>query len=237
MICHGFPRLFALGLFLVYIQAADQSHAADELTPAQESSAQVARRLFAQAEAKFAAAEYEAALVLFRQAMAAQPHDALLFNMAVCLEKLGRTEDARQTYEAAAQSLQLDDEARERARRAAENLLPPTPLPEVKPPVAPQPALDLRSREAPARPNPGLRTWGWVGAAAATTGVVASTSLWVVGQRNEDRYEQAIADQDLPRARALADRGDGFDGWLKVSVSVALVGAAVVVADLLLREP
>lgn len=192
---------------------------------------EAARRLFAQAEARFAAGEYEAALALFRQAMATAPHDALLFNLAVCLERLGRTSEARETYEAAARSPQLNEEARGRARTAAMQLQP-VPLP--APPEAPRPAaLDLAQPAASPAPRRWLSPWGWGGVAAAGAGTAAATTLWILGSANKTAFEDAVSAGNVPRATQLADRGDAFDTWHKVSLGAAVVGVAVVIVDAL----
>lgn len=204
-------------------------------TPTEDTAS--AKRLFQQAEARFAAGAYEAALALFRQAMAAAPHDALLFNMAVCLERLGRAPEARETYEAAARSPQLDDAARARAHAAAQRLTAP-PLPAVTTTPPPEPALDLKT-PAP-QPPPRSAKWpgavGWAGVGATALGATAATTLWALGQGNENAFENAIDAGDLPRARTLADRADAYDAWFKVSLGVALLGAAVTAVDLWLSQ-
>jgi hypothetical protein len=75
-----------------------------------------AREAFAAAERAFEEHDYELALQLFRRAQELRPHDAVRFNVAVCLENLGRFREAAIEYELAADSDQLPDEARARAR-------------------------------------------------------------------------------------------------------------------------
>jgi hypothetical protein len=75
-----------------------------------------ARATFAAAERAFAQDDYPLALEQFRAAMALAPHDAVRFNIAVCLERLGRFRAALREYELAAQSVQLDGVARAKAR-------------------------------------------------------------------------------------------------------------------------
>ena len=66
----------------------------------------------------FEAGRYEEALGAFRRAYELAPHDRVRFNVAVCLEELGRFREAAVEYEAAAASHQLDEPTRERARAA-----------------------------------------------------------------------------------------------------------------------
>ncbi len=70
----------------------------------------------------FAEDDYELALSHFRRAFELMPHDNVRFNIAVCLERLGRFREARDEYARAAASTQLDEAARERARTMAERV-------------------------------------------------------------------------------------------------------------------
>jgi len=85
-----------------------------------------ARAAFNQGERAFLEDDYGLALERFRRAMELEPHDAVRFNVAVCLERLGRFREAYLEYEAAASSPQLDSvsmaRAREQAARVRERL-------------------------------------------------------------------------------------------------------------------
>jgi hypothetical protein len=89
---------------------------AQESAPAIEDAAAA----FARGGEAFTAGRYEEALAAFRRAYELAPHDRVRFNMAVCLEELGRYREAMVEFEAAAASHQLDEPTRERARAAAE---------------------------------------------------------------------------------------------------------------------
>jgi hypothetical protein len=80
-----------------------------------------ARDAFDRGESAFKAAEYEAALAAFREAFSAMAHDAVRFNIAVCLERLGRYREAAEQYDAAAASRSLGEADRQRARRSAQS--------------------------------------------------------------------------------------------------------------------
>lgn len=86
---------------------------------ARTAEQRAAREAFERGESAFKAGAYEAALSAFREAFAAVPHDAVRFNIAVCLERLGRYGEAAEQYDAAAKSGLLDDADRARARRSA----------------------------------------------------------------------------------------------------------------------
>jgi hypothetical protein len=64
--------------------------------------------------------DYPLALGHFQRAFALVPSDAVRFNIAVCLERLGRFREAAAEYRAAAQSEELDAQTRERARDLGE---------------------------------------------------------------------------------------------------------------------
>jgi tetratricopeptide (TPR) repeat protein len=85
-----------------------------------QDDADGAREVFAQAERAFDENDYELALELFQRAQTLRPHDAVRFNVAVCLERLGRFREALAEYDLAAQSEQLPEETRAEARRMAE---------------------------------------------------------------------------------------------------------------------
>jgi len=81
-----------------------------------------AKQEFARGDSAFAAGRYEEALVAFQQADALVPSDAVRFNIAVCLERLGRYDAAASDYARVAQSRELSQEVRARARHAAAQL-------------------------------------------------------------------------------------------------------------------
>jgi tetratricopeptide (TPR) repeat protein len=79
-----------------------------------------ARTAFESATTRFAAADYEAALAMFREAYRLAPHDKVRFNMGQCLIRLGRHREAFVELDAAARSTQLSDDERKTARVAAD---------------------------------------------------------------------------------------------------------------------
>ncbi len=79
----------------------------------------LARAAFSEGERAFQAGDYPAALAAFERAFALVPHDAVRFNIAVCLERLGRFVEAREQYDAAAESTTLSARERERAELSA----------------------------------------------------------------------------------------------------------------------
>jgi hypothetical protein len=88
--------------------------------PADEARRAEARAAFLAGEAAFAQDDYVLALDHFRRAFALAPHDAVRFNVAVCLERLGRFREATVEYDAASESTVLDDAGRARATGLAE---------------------------------------------------------------------------------------------------------------------
>ena len=87
---------------------------------ARTSAQHAAREAFQRGEEAFKAGAYEQALAAFRQAFAAVAHDAVRFNIAVCLERLGRFSEALEQYDAAAKSPLLGETERARAARSAQ---------------------------------------------------------------------------------------------------------------------
>lgn len=98
------------------------------LASAQPSVANVeaARHAFTDAEAAFKRGDYEQALTLFRLAFSTAPRDAVRFNIGVCLEQLGRYDEARTEYEAAAASKTLSPSELAEAHRRSDALSPLT---------------------------------------------------------------------------------------------------------------
>jgi hypothetical protein len=78
-----------------------------------------AKAAFGDGQRAFEAKDYAQALTHFRRAFELHHHDAVRFNIAVCLQKMERHREALLEYEAAAKSDQLDEAARDRARDLA----------------------------------------------------------------------------------------------------------------------
>lgn len=74
-----------------------------------------AKLAFKAGEEAFARDDNVLALEQFRRALTLAPHDVVRFNIAVCLERLGRFREAWLEYELASKSSQLDARARKRA--------------------------------------------------------------------------------------------------------------------------
>jgi hypothetical protein len=94
-------------------------------TPPSEPDASVAneaKQEFEHGEHAFAAGDYARALRHFQNADRLATHVSARFNIAVCLEKLGRIREALELYRALSQSSEIDfkakNEAEERAARA-----------------------------------------------------------------------------------------------------------------------
>ncbi|MBI2892823.1 MAG: tetratricopeptide repeat protein [Deltaproteobacteria bacterium] len=80
-----------------------------------QSGAATARAAFDRGTRRFQAGRYEQALEAFREAYEARPHPAVLFNIASCLDKLGRPVEAVTEYQ---RYLRLRGDEVEPARRA-----------------------------------------------------------------------------------------------------------------------
>jgi F0F1-type ATP synthase membrane subunit c/vacuolar-type H+-ATPase subunit K len=89
---------------------------------AAEGSRAAAARAFTEGESAFARHEYVLALAAFRRALAADPHDVVRLNIAVCLERLARHREAIEEYTIAARSEQLEPPARAHASAEADRL-------------------------------------------------------------------------------------------------------------------
>jgi hypothetical protein len=118
---------------LIWLSAAPGDHLDDERS---------ARQAFSDGERAFADDDYELALGRFRRAMELAPHDAVRFNVAVCLERLGRFRDAYLEYQAAAGSAQLDAPSRARAKEQQARVRERLSLVVVEAPVGAEVALD-----------------------------------------------------------------------------------------------
>jgi hypothetical protein len=111
--------LAVLGLGFCLLGALPARAAPPAETEVKTPEQLAAREAFQRGEKAFKSGEYEQALAAFREAFAAVSHDAVRFNIAVCLERLGRFSEAAEQYDAAAKSSLLDQADRARARRSA----------------------------------------------------------------------------------------------------------------------
>jgi hypothetical protein len=109
-------RALPVALTLVLSAGAGPAARAQTPPPAPQPDAGEA---FAAGERAFGNRDYARALEWFRRAFALRPHDAVRFNVAVCLERLSRHRAALLEYEAAAASPQLDATVRARAQAQA----------------------------------------------------------------------------------------------------------------------
>jgi hypothetical protein len=105
--------LFAASVVAPAGLAAAQPSAADDAAARKE-----AKEAFSAGERAFARGDHAAALAQFERAFTLKPHDAVRFNIAVCLEGLGRHAEALAQYRAAAKSSELSQAERTRAERA-----------------------------------------------------------------------------------------------------------------------
>lgn len=87
-----------------------------ETTPGSAADVEAARAAFAAGEAAFDEGETADALEHFRAAFAGSPRPAIRFNIAICLEGLGRFREASEEYDQAALAPELTEELRGRAR-------------------------------------------------------------------------------------------------------------------------
>jgi hypothetical protein len=111
-----FPSaVFGIALFVVAPAALAQG----EKAPSAEVQKD-ARRAFDKGARLFDKKEYALALAEFQRAFELVPHDAVRFNIAVCLERLGRHREAVEEYEQAAKSTTLGEKDLARARAAAD---------------------------------------------------------------------------------------------------------------------
>lgn len=192
-----------------------------------------ARILFSAAEDSFARDDFGTALRLFQEAQSTSFNAAVNFNIAVCLERLGSSQDALAAYTEVQASPALDASIKARAAAAIERLSPmaiPKPLPLPSPPEVNEAALPI---SPVAQPFPVLRPVGWVGAGAAALGLGAASTVWLLGRANQREYYRAT---DFEKAQSLYDKADSYDTGLKASWALALTGLATVALDRLLRD-
>ena len=112
--------LVGFGFWFCLLGAVPARAAPPDTAEPKTAEQRAAREAFQRGESAFQAGSYEAALAAFREAFAAVAHDAVRFNIAVCLERLGRHAEAAEQYDAASRSSLLSEADRERARRSAE---------------------------------------------------------------------------------------------------------------------
>jgi hypothetical protein len=105
-------RAFVLPLFCALVASTWGSAAAQDAAAEARTHFSAGQRLFEQGD-------MPAALSEFRAAMRIEPHDATRFNVAACLERLGRFVEAAGEYDAAAASSQLSEAVRARASELA----------------------------------------------------------------------------------------------------------------------
>jgi hypothetical protein len=128
-----------------------------------------ARAAFSAAEAAFEIGAYDDALTHFRRALELAPTDVVRFNIAVCLERLGRLRESRDAYRALAESEMLPDRERARALAAAGELEPQLGLLIIDHPVGAEVRIDGRwTCRVPCREpiEPGSHQLALVGALA-----------------------------------------------------------------------
>jgi hypothetical protein len=88
-------------------------------SPPERANPDEARKAFRAGERAYDEGRIAEALEHFRRAFRLAPRDPIRFNIAVCLEKLGRYREAMREYERAAGSDALPPRTRERARERA----------------------------------------------------------------------------------------------------------------------
>jgi hypothetical protein len=101
------------------LAAAIAMSIATRAASAQTGPDESARIEFESGEAAFDSSDYDLALRHFRRAYELAPRDGVLFNIGVCLERLGRNREAVESYEQAVASASLNEETRARAREFA----------------------------------------------------------------------------------------------------------------------
>lgn len=199
-----------------------------------------ASAVFNEAEAAFSDGAYDLALKKFEAAQALAFSPVVDFNIAVCLERLGRALEAAQQYQRVADDVQVPANVRERARLALMALRQPppepssparpsTPLPKAAPPQE-EPALTLGPLPPPATPQPWLGPVGWAGASVAGAGVVAASLFWLLGSAAVDEYNDE-GTTDVQRLTTLADRVENYDLAYKLSLGLAITGGAAILVD------
>ncbi len=240
---HSWPRQFGMGVRRSWLRSVALIYAlviSAALCPAAAAAQDAAASAFRSGEEHFERGRYEEALVFFEQAFELSPHAAVRFNIAVCLERLGRDRDALSEYEQAATSSNLSDAERARAQKevlrmrkklesseyASEPAAPADPGPS---PISPETLAAPTPRPAPndstkKRPKAGALTWVGIGLSAiGTAGVVG---FGVRTRTLDDRF------QSMP-TQTLADDGNRARNLTNASIAILGTGAALILIDLI----
>jgi len=254
---------------------------------------QSARDSFESAEHAFAQSDYATALRLYQHAFELAPHDATRFNVALCLEHLGRFREAALEYDAAALSASLDEATHARARQLAVEarsklgvlvvggspagtrvLVDGEPLCALPCRVSVDPgqrrvnlenepassertvtaranetatvrfetsgSMPIRASRVTSQPRARAPTESdasspvgpltWIGGATA---IVAAAGIIVFGARAQDLHHEYY---DETHAESARKEGAVMRDLCNVSIGLAVVGAALVVVDLLLLD-
>jgi hypothetical protein len=243
-----------------------------------------ARSTFESAERAFALGSYLEALRLFRAAEGLAPHPATRFNIAVCLERLGRWREAIVEYRAVDASETLGEAARRDASaratkleqrlslvifsaarggvllvdgeprcrsscrasvdpgRRALRVETPSGVRELTAELAPGERLSISAPAEPAAPArvpksskvrsraPAPTAVGWLGAGLAGAGLAGTVYFGLRTNSLGDEF-------DRTGSRDAYDDGRRARTFTNVSLSVAIVGAALFAADWLFLAP
>ena len=111
-------RIEILLTFVVALGAAASPAGAQPAEPGDPTAR--AADAFQRAQTAAAEEDFVTALEAFREAQQFAPHDAVRFNIGLCLERLGRFSEALAEFEHASASSQLSEEQRVDARARAE---------------------------------------------------------------------------------------------------------------------
>ena len=164
--------------------------------PAWADDAARARKLYREAAKRYDLGEYDQALRQFRDAYRTAPDPTFLFNIGQCQRKLGRTEEAIDSFKSYLRylpaehprrddvqklviDLQREIEDKKAAERPVPRVEPPPPVILRAPPPAPSPSQpEAFVREQPAPPPPTnepvyTRGWFW----GVVGGVVAAGAV------------------------------------------------------------
>jgi tetratricopeptide (TPR) repeat protein len=181
---------------------------APTLATAQEADGGVerARARFGEAVDLADQGRYDEALTIFEEIQLDRPHPVVLYNIAWCQSRLGRTDEAVATFDAYLEAGDTDGERQVAARAERGRLVSSiTPLPEEPETAAPEVAAqepDAAAEDAPRRSRRRLhRAWFWTffglslatGAAAAATGV----TTMVLRDRWIEEADQGARDAGL----------------------------------------
>lgn len=200
---------------LLYAIAVFASGAAAQgLDPAVREQA---RALSVEGVTAFEAHDYQRALDNFTRAFELAELEEIRFNVALCLERLGRYREATETYEAALASNALDDEGRARAQQRLDDIAPRLATIVFTGVAGTRVRVDDRHEcEVPCeiRVDPGAHTW-------SARGEIASVSAQP-GSRAEVRIEPLSTPDPAP----ARDDGGWSPGWLfYTGIALAAIGA------------